>query len=252
MTEQNLVPPYVGWGVFKNTVETLAQTSVPTGPLDRRVLDFLSGADHGALLSGMRFLGLVDGEKKASQLYRDLVAASKDATKFCALLHPLLDEKYKPILGRVDLQHGTITEVERAFKDAGVTQGQMLTKTVRFFVKAYTECGVALSAHITKSAPKGSRTTSRANGERTRSRTKTSDTTGHQPLQNLVATDPVPEGFARMAVLGLDGAHIQYPKELTEQQCTMLEASILMLRMYAKYMRTGQVTVEELKEALAK
>ncbi|MGB7134400.1 MAG: hypothetical protein WBD46_03890, partial [Acidobacteriaceae bacterium] len=55
-----VVPPYVTWGVFKSTLDTLGESTVPSGPLDRRVLHWLSGADHGALMSALRFLGLTD------------------------------------------------------------------------------------------------------------------------------------------------------------------------------------------------
>jgi hypothetical protein len=121
-----LLPPYMSFGVFRTTIDTLAESTVPTGPLDRRVLDGLSGADYGALMSGLKFLGYVDSDRKATELYRTLVKASKKPDAFKPALLSVLEPAYKPIIGNIDLKHGTITELEKAFKEAGVSPGQML------------------------------------------------------------------------------------------------------------------------------
>ncbi len=52
MSNPSLPPPYMSFGILQSATETLATTTVPSGPLDRRVLDGLSGADYGALISG--------------------------------------------------------------------------------------------------------------------------------------------------------------------------------------------------------
>ena len=164
-------PPYTSYGIFKTvTTETLAESVVPTGPLDRRVLDGLSGADYGSLMSALRFLGLVDEQRKATASYRDLVQAAKEPDKFKAKLLAILTERYKPITGSVDLAHGTITELEKAFRDAGVTPGQMLTKTVRFYVKALADAGISVSPHILKAKRTPS---AKKNGASERARAKT-------------------------------------------------------------------------------
>src|SRR5438552_15291565 len=79
-------PAYVSFGVFKSTIEQLAETTVPTGPLDRRILHWLSGADYGALMSGLKFLGLVDEQRQATAQYRKLVQSLKDQESFKAEL----------------------------------------------------------------------------------------------------------------------------------------------------------------------
>jgi hypothetical protein len=154
----------MSYGVFTSTIETLAQSTVPTGPLDRRVLDGLSGADYGALISGLRFLGFVDDERRATAQYRQLVAAWKQGPQtYQGTLLDLISPRYDTIIGRVDTEHGTITELEKAFRDAGVAPGQMLTKTIRFYVKFLTEIGVPVSPHITK--PRRPSQSRKINGE---------------------------------------------------------------------------------------
>jgi hypothetical protein len=232
--QTNLIPPYVGWGVFKSTIDTLAESVVPTGPLDRRVLNQMSGADHGALISALRFLGLADANKIATPTYKELVRSSKDPTAFKTELKRLIDSKYGPIIGNVNLQHGTISELERAFKDFGVTQGQMLTKTIRFLLKALAECGVELSPHITKPSPKAPR--SNANkGAGDKGRAKGAKVNAPAPDEGN--TDTTPEGFDRLPIPGIPNAFIQYPIDLSEKQCTLLDGAVAFLRVYV----TGKI-----------
>ncbi len=229
----NSIPPYVGWGVFKNTIDTLAQSVVPTGPLDRRVLHFMSGADHGALISALRFLGLADANKVATQEYRDLVKVSANEAKFKEEMRRLLDERYSPIIGKLNLQHGTISELERAFKDYGVAQGQMLTKTIRFLVKALQESGVEVSPHITKPSPKARSTASRPAEKKAKTGRQT-DKAGSQEGSGGSSGngDAAPGGFERMPIPGIPNAFIQYPSGLTEEQCTLFGAAITFLKVY--------------------
>ena len=228
--QKTATPPYVSYGVFRSTIEQLADSTVPTGPLDRRVLDGMSGADYGALISGLRFLGFVDDDRKATPEYRSLVQASQDAQRFNAQLLETLTDKYKPIVGKMDLQHGTITELEAAFKNYGVSQGQMLTKTVRFFVKALQACGVSVSPHITKPKPKTPRILASKNGDKSRANPASSSPASvqHPPTPTL------PKGFERLPIPGLADAFIQYPANLTEAHCQLFDAMIGVLRTYVK------------------
>jgi hypothetical protein len=238
-TEQSgNVPPYVSWGVFKSTIDTLAETTVPSGPLDRRVLHGLSGADHGALISALRYLGLVDSERRATDEYSVLIEESKYPEKFREKLMELLDAKYKHILERVDLERGTISELEKAFKEEGVSQGQMLTKTVRFFIKAYTEgAGLGnMSVHITKPKPKARAASKATNGD-SKARGRAGKSTEKHTPPIAPPTDTTPKGFARMPIPGLDDAFIQYPLDLTAAQCTLLEGAVAFLKVYV----TGKI-----------
>jgi hypothetical protein len=237
----NLIPPYVGWGVFKSTIDTLAESVVPTGPLDRRVLNQMSGADHGALISALRFLGLADANKIATPAYRELVRTSKDPAAFKTDLKRLIDSKYGPIIGNVNLQHGTISELERAFKDFGVTQGQMLTKTIRFLLKALGESGVELSPHITKPNPKAGRpSTSKGAEEKGRPMRTPKNAAAQKHGSEEIIPEMIPPGFARLPIPGIEHAHIQYPLSMTEDLCTLLDGAISFLRIYAKGQSGGK------------
>src|ERR1700674_3146714 len=94
--------PYVSYGVFKTTAEQLADTVVPTGPLDRRVLSWLSGADYGALIPALRFLGLIDEDRKVTREYRALIETVKNPEEWKIELLAVIVVKYEPIVGAFD------------------------------------------------------------------------------------------------------------------------------------------------------
>jgi hypothetical protein len=233
-------PPYMSFGVFKSTIDRLADTTVPSGPLDRRVLHGLSGADYGSLMSGLRFLGFVDQDNKSTASYRELVQVSKDA-QFKPFLIETLNAKYAPIIRDVDIQSGTITELEKAFKEFGVPAGQMLTKTIRFYVKALAECGVEISPHITKPKPRAPRNSikPKVKPESGSGAAQNGGGVGVDANNGVSRADSIPNGFARMPVPGISEGFVQYPARLTDAQCEMYAAVVTLLRAYAKGIARG-------------
>jgi hypothetical protein len=135
MAQTDTVPPYVGLGVFNSVVEVLAETTIPSGPIDRRVLDKLSGADYGAFMSAARFLGMATESRTATEKFYTLVNAWKKGQEdYKTAFETIFWQAYDPIMHGIDHTQGTAAQIEKAFKDIGVSQGQMLTKTIRFFV----------------------------------------------------------------------------------------------------------------------
>jgi hypothetical protein len=230
------LPPYMTPGVFKTAIETLAGATVPTGPLDRRVLDKMSGADHGALMSGLGFLGYVDEDRKATAEYRELIQAwQTDNTKYQALLFEALSVKYADIIGDVNVQTGTAAELEKAFKSYGVQAGQMLTKTIRFYVKMLAECGIDVSPHILKAKPRAPRGTKKTEKQQSGG---IASGTAHAPKEHIT-----PKGFERMPVPGLPDAFVQFPLNLTEAHCDLFDSVVKVLRTFAKGRSGGKENV---------
>ena len=212
--------PYMGYNVFAKSIETFSETTVPSGPIDRRVLPEFSGGDYAALISGLRFFGLADDQRKATAKFRELVELWKDGPKFKERLHEILAAGYAPIVGKLNLKTGTAAELEKAFKDYGVTSGQMLGKSIRFFIKAFTEAGVTLSPYITARKPRTPNATPRKIGK------------GIQRRENETPDDftETPSGFERLPLPGMPNSFIQYPTNLTEVHCQILEAMVGVLR----------------------
>jgi len=231
--ESSTPPPYVGFGVFKSTIDELAETTVPSSPLERRVLAHLSGGDYKALMPALRFLGLIDDQKKANETFRELVEISKRPDDFKGALSVLIDIAYKPLIGDFDWKNGSASDLESRFRKAGVAQGQMLTKTTRFYVKALQECGEAVSPHITKPKPRTPRAP-----VKTQPIAKPAKPSGGDG-GNGVVVDAIPPGFARMPVPGISDGFVQYPDSLTDAQCEMYAAVVNLLRAYAKGLTGG-------------
>jgi len=229
-------PPYMSASLFKSTIEAFADSVVPP-VLDRHVLSNLSGADYSALISGLRFLRLVEaGGNSVKPEFSQLVTALKngDAAYRAALL-PIIEDAYENVVVGVDMQRGSLPQLEKAFKDAGVQHGQMMTKTVRFYIKTLQDCGMTLSPHMTKArrpnAPKNAGKTLRLK--------KVKEEDDKNPQQNPPPDTP-PEAFERLPIPGLAGAFIQYPNTLTESNCDLFDAMVGVLRTYAKGRMAGK------------
>jgi hypothetical protein len=241
MSSANLdkaAPPYMSLSVLKATVEAFANSVVPTA-LDRHVLSKMSGAAYGSLISGLRFLGLVEPNgTKPTEAFRRLVKArEKGEDDYQSELLMVINDAYEKIVGNVDIDSGTLNELEKAFRDYGVSPGQMLKKTVRFYVKAIQEAGITPSPHITKPRAGGNgaqKKTDAGKSPRRATAKKTRRTTAEPELPTPPASDSLPTGFARQPIPGMDGAFIQYPVDLSDADCTMFEAIVGVLRTYVK------------------
>jgi hypothetical protein len=233
MAEQ-LQPPYMSYGVLEKTLEIFKEVTVPSGALDRRVLNQFSGADYGALISGLRFLCLVNEKRVATEEFKKLVEASKDPAKFKEAWKRIIDAVYHPIVGDLNIKSGTAAELERAFKAYGVSAGQMLTKTIRFYIKAVSETGVQVSPYMTAPKPRAART---SNAGRKNS---TGQADRKPPRGGTEGTYPeeLPSGFERLPIPGVPNSFIQYPANLTEAHCQILQGMVGVLLMSIKA-RTG-------------
>ena len=227
---KSLSPPYMAANLFRSTVEVFAESTTPNA-LDRHILSHLSGADYGSLLSGLRFFGLVSGRENVVQdRYRALVEARKKGeSQYKGVLLSIAEPAYEGIVQGVDIERGSLPQIEKAFKDAGVPPGQMLIKTVRFYIKIMLDGGKSVSPHITK--PRRP-TQHKANGRGPKTTVSPTITKETPPKDS--DEQEVPTGYQRLEVPMVPGAYIQYPTSLTEAQCTIFESVVELLRTAAK------------------
>jgi hypothetical protein len=231
---KEILLPYGTYSTFKNTIERFKDATVPTN-LNRHVLDDVAGGAFSALSTALKFLGLMDKERGAlTKEFRDLVEARKKGeTEYQSLLLTLIKESYKPVLGNFDVEAGTLPDLEKKFRDYGMPQGQMTTKAVRFYVAALKDCGVSVSEFITKKRQRTKRPKD-PNAPKKGKQGKPDSGRVNDPLPPRDRSDALPSGFDRLPIPGLDGAFIQYPKNLTDGDCTMFEAMTTVLRTYVK------------------
>lgn len=227
-TEKDSIP-YGTFGRFKITVDQFAENIVPS-VLNNHVLR-TSGGDFSALMTALKFLGLINSDQTVKPEFRALVELrKKDEGQYKAQLLKIIKAAYADTpVSKVDVTHGTLPELEKAFKDAGVPQGQMVTKAIRFYIKALEDCGVEVSKYITEPRPRVRKPKDQ----------KPRKPEGKQESQNtntvtLPPADTPPSDFERQPIPGINGAFIQYPTGITEANCDLFEAMIGVLRTYAK------------------
>jgi hypothetical protein len=147
-------PPYLPYSTFERALEVLSRRPLAAPEPGQMVLGF-SDAQYSALISALRFLGLVGPDRIIAsaghtQMGRLLATRQRGRGEYRQCLLPLLKRAYRPILGAIDFERGTRADLEIAFVDVGgVLPGQMLARSIRFFGKAVNDCGVTVSPDIT-------------------------------------------------------------------------------------------------------
>lgn len=227
MTTEKDSIPYGTYGRFKLTVDQFAENITPT-VLDNHVLR-TSGGDFSALMTTLKFLGLINNDQSVKPEFRALVELrKKDEAEYKAQLLKIINTAYAPTpVSKVDITHGTLPQLEKAFKDAGVPQGQMVTKAIRFYVKAIEDCGVQVSKYITEPRPRVRQPKPPKPPKPARDGSPTNG--GGAAIE-----DRTPQGFERVSIPGLADAFVQYPTNITDSNCDLFEAIIGVLRTYAK------------------
>jgi len=238
MPQPKDVAPYGTYGMMKSTIERFKDSTVPS-KLNRHVLHDISGGAFSALMSSLRFFGLIDENQGVKDEFRAVVEAARQGeVAYKDKMVQVVCDAYDPIVGaQFDLQSGTLPDLEKKFRDAGVPQGQMLTKAIRFYLKALDDAGIEVSEHITK--PRR-RTSSKNKSTKTHKKTKSGVASedkskdfdsGDTPHFTTVQ-DSIPKGFERLAVPGMKDAFIQYPSQLSKREYDLFKALLTVLGAY--------------------
>lgn len=219
-------PPYITYGAFKSALEKLGETVLPTR-FDRHVLHWMSGNDFSALISGLKFLDLVNGENRPMELNMDpLIDSLKTGpAEYRSVLKKLLETHYEPIIGDFDLSRGTLSELQQRFRDFGLSSPQMVMKCIRFYLKALQDAGVTVSDHIMKPRK---RSTPRATGGGARTKKVHGRSKKEQVPPGLPdsTADVIPNGYERIPIPGMQQAHIQYPTDMTADHIKLFQAAV--------------------------
>lgn len=144
--------PYIPFRTFTGFIEKLHQTAVPP-TIDHSLLETMSGSMRGQLLSSLRFLNLLDSENTVLEPLKKLVASYKIDT-WSNTLSDIIFNAYLEVIGNVNLDSGTARQLHDAFRLRGNVDGQMLEKSVRFYLGALETCGVTFSPHFKGKKPR--------------------------------------------------------------------------------------------------
>lgn len=141
--ESRPYPPVLALSTLTNLFETLKSTTVPP-VIDNSLLMKMSGSARSALMSAMRWIGLIDSSGRVTEKLRTIVKAYGTSDWKETLGNEFLGP-YGAIVLDLDLDTGTQSQLYEAFRTKGNVDGQMLDKAVRFYLSVLTEAGLTYS-----------------------------------------------------------------------------------------------------------
>lgn len=140
-------PAYCSLAVFRAAVQSLRAHGLPDD-IDRTAFNSRSGTEQGQILTGFRFLGLIDDKNRTQPILRRLKDASENSAEEKAILAELLRTNYKKLFEDIDLRTATPGQVSQLIGSYGVA-GNTRERAVRFFLKAAQYAGIELSTRLT-------------------------------------------------------------------------------------------------------
>ena len=143
-TKDKVTPPYIGYSTFLSFFKGLSGTGVPD-VIDKSLLRNMSGSNQSALVSALKWFGLLESNGKPAKNFHDLVAAI-DAPG--PVLKRLVEHAY-PFMtdSSINLERATGSQVEAKFKAFGLN-GATVVKAMAFFLAACKAAGIAMSPHV--------------------------------------------------------------------------------------------------------
>ncbi len=144
--------PYIPFKTFYGFVDNLKNNTVPP-IIDASLLQTMSGSMKGQLLSSLKFLKLIGTDCAVLGSLENLVNYYKTES-WGDCLQGIVFDAYLEITGNVDLNSGTSQQLYDAFRKRGNVDGQMLDKSVRFYLSALDECGVTYSPYFKAKKPR--------------------------------------------------------------------------------------------------
>jgi hypothetical protein len=158
-------PAYIPLITFDNFVARLKTAGIPAS-IDASLTQTMSGGMASALMSALRFLGLVGQSGTPQDSLRKLVAAY-DTDRWKDVFGDLVDRAYADIIGDLDLTTATRSMLDERFRNNSKVAGQVLDKAARFYLGALEKMQRPISPHfkVRKARAVASRKPSRTAGK---------------------------------------------------------------------------------------
>lgn len=161
-TEQMRTPAYVSFKSFTSFVADQKEHGLPSR-IDRSVLTKFSGGVGNQLISGLKFLGLIDEDQSAGPELNTLVDAY-GTEEWSPELEKLLKRAYAPVLA-CDLANATPAQFHEAFKNSYQAATDVMRKCEAFFLNAAQAAKIPINSRIVKHrAPRTGSGRKRTNG----------------------------------------------------------------------------------------
>ena len=139
------LPPYGSYKTFRTFIEDLHTHEMPSR-IDRSILARFSGTVGNQLLTGLRFLRLIDAEDRPTNELRALERAFGDPEGWSAALHNVLKAAYPSVI-QIGLENATASQFVEAFK-AFPGADEVRRRSEVFFLNAAKDAGLPISKRI--------------------------------------------------------------------------------------------------------
>lgn len=144
MTAESLatkLPAYVAFPTFARFITGLCAHPLP----DRIEIGLMSRSSHSSLLASLKFLDLIDGEKRPTPALKALATSERPVWE---TFREILENSYAAIFSEgSDLEQASEEQLEEQFRDKGIS-GSTEDKAVSFFLSAAKRSGVPLSPDL--------------------------------------------------------------------------------------------------------
>ena len=139
-------PPYISFNTFKTLLYWLEKEGVPLR-IDRSFWkEKFSGANGSKLMGGLRFLGLLDGDKPTKEL--EILVSSSLGGERSQIFVNILTKSYRNIPFE-ELARATPSMIKEWFRVYPI-DGHTLRKAITFFINAAREAQIPMSNSIIK------------------------------------------------------------------------------------------------------
>lgn len=215
-------PPYGPWTTFTAFVKELNGPVVPT-VIDGSLFQGKSGTTQSELRGALKFFNLVTGERnETTPWFKEWVAASENKEAFTELLKDRVPAAYAEILEGLDLERGTRTQLEAAFRERGGLDGSANRKAVRFFLNAMVEAGAPLSPFFgaDKARKSPTRNGARNGVRRAKKVAPAASATGDETVNGGGNGNGDPDGMERVtcSIPGGRTIYVNVPKNLRKAE----------------------------------
>lgn len=218
-TPKDTIAPYLPWATFKGYLQQLKSTAIPTR-IDGTMMKGMSGSGQSALKTALRFFALIGDQGVVTQRLRDLVGAL-GTEAWAETLEPIVFESYQAVVQGVDLDNGTLGELQGVFRERAGVSGSVLKKAIRFWLAAMRDVGTTVSPHF---GPSGVASNDdkpkRASGARRRPRTPGGG--AGQDTQNPPPRPPNTQEV-RFPIRGKPDVQMWLPQDLDPREWAMVD-----------------------------
>lgn len=185
--QEHLAPAYVPWRTLMNYINSLRESGLPS-QINRSVMEKTSYSGQAQLLAGMRYLGLIDAPGTPQAILAQWVEA--DEANQTKIIGKILSDRYNFVFDNLDLARASPAEVDKQFRERGVT-GSTAIRAVSFFLNAADAAGITLSPHLKKKSGSSTGVTRRTRSPRKRQRPEGNKTHAEDmPTESNGASDP--------------------------------------------------------------